>query len=136
MKLHNISTHAKGRLALSLSKGFTLVEIMIVVAIISFLGVMGVVVGVDTYSRYIFRSDVDKIVSLLQKARSSAMNNINEEEYGVKIEKSETATWTDNCAGKIIFERLTGNANNCEIVITEGNKVSTITINNQGGINY
>src|SRR3989344_6646243 len=53
--------------------GFTLIEILIVVAIISFLGIMGVIVGVDTYQKYIFRSDLDKVAALLQKARSSAM---------------------------------------------------------------
>ena len=120
--------------------GFTLIEIVIVVAIISLLGVMGVVVGVDTYSRYIFRSDLDKIVALLQKARSSAMSNINEQKHRVKldeVEKSEAVTYSDTCPShQVIFDQLTGNTADCEITITEGSRVTTITINAQGGINY
>ena len=150
MKLRNILVLDKA--------GFTLIEILIVVAIISFLGIMGVIVGVDTYKRYIFRSDLDKVAALLQKARSSAMNNINEQKYGVKfddpddlilfretpgtsydykVEKSKTVVYSDTCPShQVVFDQLTGNADSCEIVITEGNKISTTTINGQGGINY
>jgi prepilin-type N-terminal cleavage/methylation domain-containing protein len=171
MKSHNILTRDKSGLALSsssrarsrdLSKGFTLVEILIVIGLISFFGVMGVIVGIDTYQRYIFRSDVDKVVALLQKARSSAVNNVNKQKYGVylgdtsnfilfrgtsynpsdtfnyKVERSRIATSTNTCTGgQVIFDQLTGNIPaNCEIVIAERNKVSTTTINMQGGINY
>ena len=143
------------------NRGFTLIEIILVIAIIMFIGALSVIVGIDTYNRYTFRSDLDKVVALLQKARSSAINNINEKKYGVylgdtsnfilfrgdsynpldsfnyKVERSKTATSSNTCANnQIIFERLTGNTAGCEIVITEGNKVATTTINVQGGINY
>lgn len=145
---------------LTLDKGFTLVEIILVVAIIAFIGALGVVVGIDTYSRYIFRSNIDKVVVLLQKARSSAINNINEQKYGVyldtenfvlfrgngyvssdsfnyRVEKSETSKVENTCGDKIIFEQLTGNVvTECKITITEGGKISTIEVNSQGGINY
>ena len=141
------------------SRGFTLIEVLIVMAIIAFIAVIGMITSLDTLNRYIFRSDTDKVVSLLQKARSSAMNNVNEKEYGVvlddpdnlilfretlgtsydyKVEKSKTATYKlDDCPDKqAVFERLTGNTADCIIEIIDGNKASTITINNQGGINY
>ena len=143
------------------NRGFTLVEIILVVAIIAFIGALGVVVGIDTYSRYIFRSDVDKVTALLQKARSSAINNVNEKKYGVylgdtsnfvlfrgssynpldsfnyKVERSKAATSTNTCiASQVVFDQLTGNTMGCEIIITEGSKVSTTTVNAQGGINY
>ena len=113
--------------------------------------------GIDTYQRYIFRSDIDKVVSFLQKARSSAISNVNEEQYGVvlddddnlilfrgapgtsydyKVEKSKAVDYEDTCSGQVVFERLTGNTADCEIKITEGSKENIISINTQGGINY
>ncbi len=162
MKLPNISTQDSRKCSTPSVEhfGFTLIEILIVMAIVSFIAIIGIIVSIDTYNRYIFRSDLDKTVALLQKARSSAMSNINEKEYGVyledssnliffrgstfdpsdsfnyKVEKSKTATSTNSCSDEVVFQRLTGKTTACEIVITEGNKVATTTINNQGGINY
>ncbi len=144
-----------------LDSGFTLIETLIVIGIIGFLAVVGIIAGIDTYSRHIFRSDLDKTAALLQKARSSAINNINEKSYGVylgdadnlilfsgtsydpsltfnyKLERSKTATSTNTCAGnQVVFSQLTGNTVGCEIVIKDGDKVATTTINSQGGINY
>lgn len=68
-----------------LRKGFTLIETLIVIGIIGFVAVIGVIVGLDTYQRYVFRSDLDKTAALLQKARSSAINNVDEKSYGVRF---------------------------------------------------
>jgi len=160
MKLPNISTQDKKKWSTPSvdQQGFTLVEILIVMAIIAFIAVIGMITSLDTLNRYIFRSDTDKVVSLLQKARSSAMNNVNEKEYGVvlddpdnlilfretlgtsydyKVEKSKTASYSDTCPSqKVIFKRLTGNSIDCIIEIIDGNKTTTITISSQGGINY
>src|SRR3989344_1329825 len=95
MKSPNISTPAnpfnrkaelKGPPCLTrgtLVNGFTLIETLIVIGLIGFVAVVGVIVGLDTYQRYVFRSDLDKTVALLQKARSSAINNVDEKSYGV-----------------------------------------------------
>jgi len=162
MKLPNISTQDKKKWStLGVDhQGFTLVEILIVMTIISFIAVIGVIVSIDTYSRYIFRSDLDKVAILLQKARSSAINNVGGVSHGVylddnddwilfrgteyvegeafnyKIGRSKTATSTNTCGNQVVFSRLTATTTDCGIIITEGNKVATTTINNQGGINY
>ena len=150
--MKSLNTSIQGR-------GFTLIETLIVLGLIGMIAVVGIIVGLDTYSRYIFRSDLDKTVSLLQKARSSAINNMYESKHGVylgdidslilfrgtsydssspynyNVEKSK-ASYADTCSSVVVFDQLTGNTTNCVITITEGTKVSTITINDQGGINY
>src|SRR5206468_1718323 len=65
--------------------GFTLIEVLIVMALLAGLAALGVVAGVDSYQRYLFRADVATAASLLQKARSSSVNNINESSYGVSF---------------------------------------------------
>lgn len=65
------------------SKGFTLIEVVIVMAIVGFLAVFGIIVGLDSYSRYNFHSEVDDAVAMLQRARSEAINNIGGVAHGV-----------------------------------------------------
>ena len=141
-----------------------MIETLIVIGIIGFVAVVGVIVGLDTYQRYVFRSDLDKVAALLQKARSSAINNIDEKKYGVrfddpdnlilfktattyaardvsydyKVAKSKTVTYDLTACGanEVIWTALYGNANVCSIDIKDNVKTSTITINAEGGINY
>lgn len=56
--------------------GFTLIEILVVIAIFTMLGAMALVVSMESYRGYAFRNERDMIVALLQKARSQSMSNI------------------------------------------------------------
>ena len=82
MKLPSILTPGKIK---SLASGFTFIEILVGMALVAILGSMGLIAGVDSYQRYLFRSDLETVASLLQKARSSAMNNIGETSHGVYV---------------------------------------------------
>ncbi len=64
-------------------KGFTLIEILISVAILSIIIGLGLFISFDFYKSYSFRSEESTIVSILQKARSQSMNNINQTRHGV-----------------------------------------------------
>ncbi len=57
-------------------RGFTLIEILIVIGIMTLLGGMALIVSMDNYHAYAFRAERDTLVSLLQKARSQSMSNI------------------------------------------------------------
>lgn len=139
--------------------GFTLVEITIVLAIMAGLATIGLIVGVDSYSRYNFHSEKDTVVSMLQKARSAAINNIGESWHGVyfgdsaniilfqgqgatkdythrnlafdfKIEKSTVVSYSGT--SEIVFDQLSGNTSSGTVTINSAN----ITINNEGGIDW
>ena len=155
----NIKTAQHNFLSLKNDAGFTLIEVVIVMTIIVFLGTFGVIVGLDTYRRSNFHSEEDTAVSLLEKARSGAINNIGESWYGVKfddasnlilfrgqgtpkdyvhrnsaydlkIQKSGVLVYTG--ATEMVFNQLSGDSSGGIVTINSSN----ITINNEGGIDW
>ena len=140
-------------------KGFTFIEMMIVLGIIAILATFGIIAGLDLYARYNFRSEVDKAMAMLGRARSEAMNNISELPHGVyfadsqdlilfagkdfahrnssydlKIEKAKTASYTG--ASEAIFSQLAGTTTAATVVVGDGIRSATIIINYEGGIDY
>lgn len=65
------------------SKGFSLLEILVTTAIFAALAGLGLFVSMDVYRGVSFRSERDVVVSLLQRARSRALANINQSPHGL-----------------------------------------------------
>ena len=57
-------------------KGFTMIEILVVVSLIAIVASFALYVSTSTFRGFSIRSERDTIVSALQKARSQAMSNI------------------------------------------------------------
>lgn len=57
-------------------KGFTLIEILVVIAILTLVLSLSMILSLDDYRGYTFRDERDKVISILEKARSQAINNI------------------------------------------------------------
>lgn len=57
-------------------QGFTLIEIVVVMGLLAILGSLGLIMSLDSYRSYAFRNERDLIVTVLQKARSQAINNV------------------------------------------------------------
>ncbi len=143
--------------------GFTLIEILIALAIFGILLAVGVVVGIDSLSRYNFHAEIDNSVAMLQKARSESINNIGGVTHGVnftdvsdivlystsysppahefKLPKNPMAIYSGTT--DINFAQLSGAASGpsgpcpCIVTITDGAKPpANITINHEGGIDY
>lgn len=141
--------------------GFTLMEVIMVIGIVTALALMGLAAGVDTYQRYLFWVDVDTLVVLLQKARSSAINNIGGASHGVyvcdpanfvlfrgasygalpahdlNVGKSKAVVIT-SCPGvrEVVFSPLSGTTSGSVITASDGVRTAAITINHEGGINW
>ena|SRR3989338_5185391 len=64
------------------STGFTLLEVLIVIAIVSAIAALGLFISMDVYRGFLHRSERDTVVSLLERARSHAMANVGEESWG------------------------------------------------------
>lgn len=79
------------------SQGFTLLEILIVMGIMTVILGWGLFLSFDFYKSYAFAAEKEAMSVILQKARNQAMSNINQKPHGVHV--------ADN--GKyIIFEGL------------------------------
>lgn len=156
MKLHSTSIHVKTQ-----QFGFTLMEVLVVLGLLSIFATMGLAFSFDSYRGYVFRGEYTTAVNLLARARNRAINNFNESNHGVAITPTEyrlyaTAIYNPNDdttyesypRGRavsipnidIIFEELTGNSicgsTPCEHSLTFGYnaQTKTITVNEAGGI--
>ena len=142
------------------ARGFTLVEVLITLGIFLLVSTVAVVVGLDSYQRVNFRSDVATAAALLQKARSSAMSNVNEASHGVYfdntakqfvlfqgndyasrapaqdviIDFSKGVTVT---VEEVVFTQLSGAATtDGGIEFSSNGQPVTIEVNADGGINW
>jgi prepilin-type N-terminal cleavage/methylation domain-containing protein len=140
--------------------GFTLIEILVVVAIMTAIVSLGVIVGIDSYQRTSFGTERDLVVNILQQARSRSLNNVDQIKHGVKVEPtsyvvfkgdtslSDPATHeiipkragiTTGGLTEIVFDQLNGNvepSQTGDITISDGIRNGTISINHEGRIDW
>ena len=72
----------------NLQHGLTLIEIVVVIAIIGLIVSLGLITSFDSYRGYLFRSERTTLVSVLSRARSQAMNNMFETTHGICYDNS------------------------------------------------
>ncbi len=82
--------------------GFTLVEILIVMGLITMIAAFGLFISMDVYRGNTIHSEKNIVISVLQKARSRTINNINERKHGVRFGISPDCTDGQRCY--ILFE--------------------------------
>lgn len=100
------------------NKGFTLVEILVVIGLIGMVLTIGSLVNLNMFTRELSYSEVDTLVGVLQNARNRAMNNINAMPHGVHYE--------DGNASYVIFEGNTYDGDGIEVPRPmEGGEVNT-----------
>lgn len=97
-------------------KGLTLIELLIVVAIITLLASVGAIMGLDAVTRKSLASERDTLVTLLTIARARSLANINQTPQGIHTE-------TNNF---VLFEGLAFNPSNPKN--TEIKKTSSVSI--------
>lgn len=139
-------------------KGFTLIEIIIVMAIFSALAAIGTFFNFSFYGSSSLQADADIFTSSLQRARSRAVNNINESRHGLYIDSSEYILFQGDSfvtrnpsldepvsrnpnlifigPTAVVFSQLSGDSSfQGDIVITSGFKTATVSLNYAGRIN-
>ena len=141
-------------------RGFTLIEILVVVGIFAILATYALFLSMDFYRRYSFRSERDILVNVLQRTRTRALSNINASAHGVRIEPGQytifqgsyntspdyevikpnyNVTITTPVSPSpldIIFQPLTGDTATTSVTLSSDLNHSTIWINPEGRISY
>jgi|SRR3989344_1626533 len=140
-----------------LSAGFTMIEILVVLAIFGALMMMGLFFDFTFYRGTSFNTDVDIFASILQRARARAVNNINESNHGVYIDTGDYVLFQGNSYGanpsfdqrisrnpnvnfsgasEIVFSQISGNSSfEGDLIIDGFGKTTTISLNHEGLIN-
>lgn len=106
------------------SFGFTLIEVLVVMTMVSLVLSIALVMNMDDYRGFLFRDERDALVTVLQKARSQAIHNVclggactDGLPHGVHISGN---TYT-------IFQGSTYDANNSTNQTFQGNDRITVT---------
>ncbi len=148
------------------NRGFTLIEILVVIAIVGFVLSFGLGIDLSALSRNSFHTEEATIVSILERARSRAMANLNDSDHGVcyiepdyvifieneghcvdGVSSNELISANTNIATAsdfanpvkfppVVFNRLAGTTSGAAIHIEDGVKQDDIIINEQGAINW
>jgi prepilin-type N-terminal cleavage/methylation domain-containing protein len=147
-----------------LNTGMTLVEIIVVIAVIGLIASLGLIVDLKSFKTETLHSEESRVVAILEKARSRSMANLNDDAHGVCYEapnyvlfeeddgcdasasESELFDANANIANSsdyttnfptVVFEQLSGRLTSAEtITITDGIKTEIITINEEGAIHW
>ena len=140
-------------------RGFTLIEIIIAISIFSVLIALGLLMSMETFRGTIYRSETATIISLFEKARSRAMNNINQSPWGVcylapnyvifkgtscissavtdSIEANAGVALASNFSSTfptVAFTQLSGTTTGGAFTVQQDARTSPITINYEGTI--
>jgi len=78
------------------SAGFTILEIIITMTLISSIAALGVTVGIDVYRSGTLSAERDLVVSGLEKARSMAITNTGSSDHGLYIENNKHTIFRGN----------------------------------------
>lgn len=150
-----LSSHKNAISSFSSNKsgaGFTLIEVLVATAIFILIMGFGGFMSIDLYRTFVFNTQADNLISLLNLARVKSMSNINQHRHGVKMFGSTYAQFEEgnesasllipvdneifhNTNFNVMFEQLSGNAvGSSEIQLTDTKRSRVIYINQNGTI--
>lgn len=142
-------------------RGFTLIEVLITLAVLSIIATLGLFATHDLYRGTSVQEERDTLVSLLTRARSHSMTNLSALPHGLCCDdtsesyivfrgtyalsaveetapkgKSVTLSGLPACGSgdEIFFTQLSGKAAPTSITISQDGNTSTIDVNEQGTI--
>ena len=137
--------------------GFTLLEILVVISLITVIAGFSIIFGIDAYHGHIYHAEKGIAMDLLKKARGQAISNMHQISHGIRFENTEYILFRGNVyvAGdptnesipknaaitisgpqEIVFSQLSGDASPAgTLTVSDGVRSQTISINSEGRIN-
>lgn len=106
---------------INFKKGFTLVEMLIILAILTILIIVALPSFTTMRNNQILKTTASEVFSALDKAKSQALSSVNSSEYGVHFETNKIVIFK----GTIY---LSLDPNNEDILISSGASISNINL--------
>ena len=130
-----------------MTSGFTLIEILVALGISAILFSTSAFITVDAYKSTLYEREFNFFLSLLQKTRSEAVNNINDQSHTFKItpdnyfidaeEYQRNAQIQINGPTEITFENLNGNvASLATFDLSDGIRTKEILVEESGKMDW
>ncbi len=140
--------------------GFTLIEILITLVLITAIASLGLTVGYNVYRSTTLSAERDLMVSALEKARNLAMTNAGESDHGMYIEDNKHTIFrgssydsrdpdydleivnssriTSSGEAEFVFEELSGDGllTGTTTLSDETGSSRSISVNEEGRINW
>lgn len=139
--------------------GFSIIEIVIVIAIFGMLLAIGLPIGLDAYRNYLLTSESRNLLSILRRAETNAFANKNGSAHGVAVQSDrfvlfqgqsyasrdapydeeypKSGTVTSSGTAEIIFSQISGKPSaSAAITLSNELRSQTITVNEEGTINW
>ncbi|MDP3901795.1 MAG: prepilin-type N-terminal cleavage/methylation domain-containing protein [bacterium] len=139
-------------------RGITLLELIVVLGLLAIIFMIGLPTGIDFYNTYQFRAEINTVASLLEQARSKALTNNNESNWGFYIDYENFVIFegdsyaerdvaedrifdradTVNISGpgELVFEQLSGRVASSTLTISDYRRSVNIFINSEGAVWY
>lgn len=141
------------------NQGFTIIEVLIVVALLTVIFGFTLGVGSNFYNSQVLIGERDSVISLLRNARTRAMNNVNQLSHGVYINANQYVAFdgesyasrnqnydavfprspsvTITGPSEVVFGAMEGSSNVSGTIIISGGAGSVnILLNNEGRISW
>ena len=135
-------------------KGFSIIEVLISITLISIIGSAVLVMSKETKTRTLLQDSQAAILYSLEQARNKAASGVGEGDHGVRIESDKIITFegseytegtgketslpspisTDQTGTNIIFDRLEAKPNTDKVITIShpDGKTKTLTITESG----
>jgi prepilin-type N-terminal cleavage/methylation domain-containing protein len=140
------------------NNGFTLIELVVALALLMIIFGMGTFVSMDLYRAHIFNAEKITLITLLQKARGQSQHHIFSVSHGIAVKEHAYILFTGlsyalrdtaydisfpstnsiqkEGSAEIVFSPLISHgATSASITLHEGARSTTISVNAEGRIN-
>ncbi len=161
MRSRRVSTPKAPALRNFAKRGFTLIEVLIVLGILAIVVAFSLVASTSDYEASAFRAERTALLTLLETARADALNNVDETSHGLYItgsgytlfegasyatrdasrDQSVPASYAATVTGgtsEVVFAQLSAESSDTTITLTDPNRhlAYTITVNKEGGVSW
>ena len=137
-------------------RGFTMIELIVVIAIVGAIFAAGSIVMFDSIQRSVALNEQNLVVTLLMGQRTKALSNVNQSSFGLKVEANQYTLFQGNSFSggvdlrpvqkgtaittggdtEFVFGQLSGTSTAGTMTVTDGSKTVSIVVNSEGRIEW